>query len=149
MKFEQPILFHTQTDLKEAIKYKVIDRFYTTAYMENKKRLPVLFWGNEYYENHQSNYNNNNILLDENFQYLYLLKNSINWKEIKDNYKPKWYSLKENINKPIWVRNSEKHNWAVDTFIKFDKLRSYPFQCQLNNWKYAKPVKPEDCIKNN
>ena len=60
--------------------------------------------------------------------------------------KPKeWYEDSDVIGKPVWVRDRETDIWQVDKFLYYTHDSEIPrFNCSIHNWKYAKPVKPED-----
>ena len=53
-----------------------------------------------------------------------------------------WYEDPEMIGKPVWVRDRGTHNWKVRIFEGYNDDKY--ITSEYIEWKYAKPVKPED-----
>jgi len=59
--------------------------------------------------------------------------------------KPKeWYKADDAIGKPVYVRVSGESEWCISMFGRYDKENSTFIDIYEIEWKYAKPVKPED-----
>lgn len=145
MKLKQPILFHTLEELHEAVEYKVIKQNHIKFYISKEYTLPTLFY--PLLNNKLEHQSGNDVLLNQNDNYLPILRKSIDWKNIKDKYKPKkWYKLKSSINNPVWVRDSDDNDWNIDIFQGFNESNTYKFKCINADWKQAKPVMAKDLI---
>lgn len=139
MKLQTPILFHTVEELQEAVKYEAINKDDISKYANGAYKLPTLFWDESIHQN-----NEHNELFTRHFQ---TLKDSVLWKDVKDQYRPKeWFEKDSSIDKPIWVRDFDGDPWELGKFKGYNDLSDFPYKDDFDEWKYAKPVKSEDLI---
>lgn len=144
MKLEQPILFHTLEELQEAVNLNVLSESNIVPYKSGRLALPALFLNVfEGIIGHQ----NGLVLLNQNNEYLSILRESIDWKDAREQYKPKeWYELNSSIGKPVWVRDTYDEKWKLGIFRGYHKGSKYSYKCGIT-YRYAKPVTTEDLIK--
>ena len=55
-----------------------------------------------------------------------------------------WYLGPSNYGKLIMVRDNDYSDWTIDTFIEHDKSCTYPFRCERENAKFARPATMDD-----
>lgn len=108
-----PILFHTKEDLQEAVSLEVIERVYTTKYLNGEYTFPTLFWRvSEDIVKHQSC--KTGLLLDKNSNYLYRLYHSVDWEQIRT-------LLALGRSSFIQIKNARK-GWKHSKIISLDDL---------------------------
>ena len=59
----------------------------------------------------------------------------------------KWHEDSDMVGCPVQVKDEDYEDWTIDLFKEYIKGIERPFICKHNFWKYAKPVKPEDCYQ--
>lgn len=145
MKLKQPILFHSIEELQEAVIYNVIEKAHIALYEAKEYSLPTLFWNDT--NTRLDHVGGSERLLDKNDEYLYILRESIDWSDIKDKYKPKeWYEKESSRGKLIWVSDNVNEGWVPAIFKYYDDNSDYSFVCYRAQWKFARPVLTEEII---